>query len=166
MRASAVVNCHLISTSCSFRSSSHASISCCSFAMDFQRFGDASIGPGRLPGGVGFEQEASLDQFLGSRFAGGDQFPQSVTFFNGQRNRVLFHGGILVVPPPNTDPAAPGKSTVLLYEFPCMHHFHPLLSPSSFRAPCLFARNCPLRGSVGRRNFMASIAFRYEVSTG
>jgi len=84
--------------------------------VDLERFGVKSIGPGRAGGGgVRFTKDAGVDPFLGSHLAGGDQSLQRVTFLGCQRDHILFHGGILLVPPQHILAAALGKSKVLLY---------------------------------------------------
>jgi hypothetical protein len=85
-------------------------------AVDLDGFGNAGVSPSRpLGGGIGFEQDAGVGQFLGSGLAGGDQIVQGLPFVGSQRNLVLLHGGILPVPPKNRDAAALGKSKLSSY---------------------------------------------------
>src|SRR5262249_728828 len=84
--------------------------------IDLQRFGNAGIGPSRaFEPGIRFEQDAGMDDLLGRGLFGGDQALQGVTFLSGERDYVLFHGGILWVPPQTIAAAAPGKSKVSGY---------------------------------------------------
>ena len=54
---------------------------------------DAAIGPVGAAGGVGLEQNAGMDQLLGSGLASGDQVVQLLAFAIGQGNDVhLLHG--------------------------------------------------------------------------
>jgi hypothetical protein len=56
-----------------------------------------------------------VGQFGGGGLAGGDQVEQVLAFLGGERYLVLLHGGILPVPPKDTEEYALDKSALTPY---------------------------------------------------
>lgn len=87
-------------------------------ATDVQGVGNAVVKPGWAAwSGIGLEENAGVDQLLGSGFACGDQVEQGLAFFVGQGHEILLHEGSsrCCDPSRKADPAPFRKSKVVTY---------------------------------------------------